>query len=110
MKKISLLSLCALTAVGAMAQESVVKEAERAMKKDPNLEAVLKIITPAFEDPATKEMAITYFIPGQTAYKQFDNMFAMQQLGKLEDKDKPKKARLLLQGYEYIPTPMKKNL
>jgi len=102
MKKISLFSLCVLTAVGAMAQESVVKEAERAMKKDPNLEAVLKIITPAFTDPATKDMAITYFIPGQTAYKQFDNMFALQQLGKLEEKDKPAKARLLLKGYEYM--------
>lgn len=102
MKKISILCLCAMTAVGAMAQESVVKEAERAMKKEPNFDAVLKIITPAFSDPTTQNQAATYFIPGMAAYKQFDNMFAMQQLGKLNDNDKPAKARLLLKGYEYM--------
>lgn len=102
MKKISILCLCAMTAVGAMAQESLVKEAERAMKKDPNLDAVLKIITPAFSDASTKDQAATYYIPGMTAYKQFDNMLVMQQLGKLADKDVPVKARLLLQGYDYM--------
>lgn len=102
MKKISILCLCAMTAVGAMAQESVVKEADRALKKDPNFDAVLKIITPAFSDPTTKDQAATYFIPGMAAYKQFDNMFAMQQLGKLDDNQKPAKARLLLKGYEYM--------
>ncbi|MCM1450768.1 MAG: tetratricopeptide repeat protein [Clostridium sp.] len=102
MKKISILCICAMTAAGAMAQESVVKEADRAMKKDPNLEAVLKIITPAFSDPTTKDQAFTYYVPGMAAYKQFDNMFAMQQLGKLDDSQKPAKARLLLKGYEFM--------
>lgn len=102
MKKISILSLCALVSLGAMAQESVIKEAERAMKKDPNYAAVIKIITPAFSDPTTKDQAVTYFIPGNTAYKQYDNMFGMQQLGKLGEADLPKKARLLLDGYTYM--------
>ncbi len=64
MKKISFLALSLAVAASASAQVSVVKEAERAMKGGEEAAKVVTIITPAFSDPATAQMAQTYFIPG----------------------------------------------
>lgn len=102
MKKISVLGLAALMGVSAMAQESVLKEAERAMKKDQPLVEVVKIITPAFTDPATAEMAQTYYIPGKAGFNQYDKLFTTAQLGTIDNKGKAEMAQSLLDGYNYM--------
>ena len=102
MKKFSMLGLAALTGVCAFAQESVLKEAERAMKADKPLSEVVTVITPAFSDPSTASAAQTYFIPGKAGFKEYDNLFTLEQLGQLDEKGKAQKVKALLGGYEYM--------
>ena len=82
MKKVLFLGVCALFGLTAAAQQSVVKDAERAMKKEANYAEVLKIITPAMSNPETQNDVQVYFIPGKTGFKQYDDIFALKQFGK----------------------------
>lgn len=102
MKKLSVLGIAALTGLAALAQESVLKEAERAMKADKPLSEVVTIITPAFTDPSTASSAQTYFIPGKAGFKEYDNLFTREQLGQLDEAGKAQKVKALLGGYEYL--------
>lgn len=102
MKKFSVLGVAALMGFTAMAQETVLKEAERAMKKDQPLTEVVKIITPAFSDPATAEMAFTYYIPGKAAFNEYDKLLVSTQLGQIDNKGKATKAKNLIEGYNYF--------
>ena len=84
MKKLSILAAGLLIGTLAMpAQEQVLKDAERAMKDGKAPAEVLTIITPAFNDPATAQLAQTYFIPGKAFYANYDELFALKQFNKL---------------------------
>lgn len=105
MRKISFLALCLAAGFCASAQEAVVKEAERAMKSDQTFEKVVEIITPAFQDPQTASDAKTYYIPGNTAFSQYDKYLALKQLNqadKLPSNPEVVMGNLLIQGYNYF--------
>lgn len=102
MKRISVLGIVALLGLGAVAQEAVVKEAERAMKKEASLTEVVKIITPAFSDPSTSNQAATYYIPGKTAFNEYDKLLIKLQLGQLDDKGRKQRIESILEGYDYF--------
>lgn len=58
MKKISLITLSVATALSGMAQVSVVKDAERALKgTSPDHAAIRTMIKPTLSNPETKENA-----------------------------------------------------
>lgn len=102
MKKITILSLCLVTGMSAMAQKNVVKEAERAMKADKPFTEVVTLITPAMSDPTTKESAQTYYIPGKAGFKQYDNMLAKRSLGTLDEAGFLEMSNALMGGYDYF--------
>ncbi len=100
MKKISILGACALFCLGAFAQETVLKDAEKLVKKGADYKEVLNAVTPAMSNPETKDNALTYFLPGQAGYNQYDNLFQMQALGQLDEAGQVVMAEALLGGYE----------
>lgn len=103
MKKLSILAAGLLIGTLAMpAQEQVLKDAERAMKDGKAPAEVLTIITPAFNDPATAQLAQTYFIPGKAYYANYDELFALKQFNKLPEDGSAKMVDDVLQGYEYF--------
>lgn len=102
MKKIALAAVACLVAAGASAQVNVVKEAERAMKGNASLSDVVKIITPAFTNPETQNMAQTYYVPGKAAYNNADILLVQRQLGQLDEKGIIVMANDLLEGYDYF--------
>lgn len=103
MKKLSILAAGLLIGTLAMpAQEQVLKDAERAMKDGKAPAEVLTIITPAFNDPATAQLAQTYFIPGKAYYSNYDELFALKQFNKLPEDGSAKMVDDVLQGYEYF--------
>lgn len=103
MKKLSILAAGLLIGTLAMpAQEQVLKDAERAMKDGKAPAEVLTIITAAFNDPATAQLAQTYFIPGKAYYANYDELFALKQFNKLPEDGSAKMVDDVLQGYEYF--------
>lgn len=103
MKKLSILAAGLLIGTLAMpAQEQVLKDAERAMKDGKAPAEVLTIITAAFNDPATAQLAQTYFIPGKAFYANYDELFALKQFNKLPEDGSAKMVDDVLQGYEYF--------
>lgn len=103
MKKFSFLCLAIAATLTASAQISVLKEAKKAAGAEkPELATVVKIITPAFEDPETATMAETWYVPGKVAFKEYDNLLGLSQFGKLGEDGPIKMANLLLQGYDYF--------
>lgn len=98
MKKISLICLGLATATGVMAQQSLVKEAERAMKD--NYPQAIQQLTPAFTNPETMEDAHTWFVAGKGAVDFFDNQQVMIQMGK--DVDKKAVGHALVDGIGYF--------
>lgn len=108
MKKIILFSAIAMTALVASAQETVVKDAEKAMKSGKSFEEVSALIQPATQDASTSGLAITYYIPGKTAFKDYDDMLGKRQFG-MYKQDDPKTpevfhtmAKDLIGGYDYF--------
>lgn len=102
MKKISILGLCLAAGLSAMAQQSVVKEAERAMKDGKSFNEVVTVMTPAFTNPETQNQAITWFIPGKAGFNQYNNLLGKRSLGQAGE-DAPKiMSEALLGGYEYF--------
>ncbi|MBD5232584.1 MAG: hypothetical protein HDS65_00230 [Bacteroidales bacterium] len=102
MKKICLLALAVATFLGANAQLSVVKEAERAMKNGEKTSKVVEIITPAFTNPETSGDVNTWYIPGASAFKEYDHMLGLLQFNKLPENGKTTMGHLLLDGYTYF--------
>lgn len=101
MKRIGILGVCALLSLGAMAQESLLKEA----KKAKTYQEAIKIITPAFSDPATANNPETYFIPGKAAvefYKKTETKARTEGNGQMSDKEGLEAAQALLTGYDYL--------
>ena len=103
MNKHLVLALGALFA-GSMAlnaQMSVLKDAERAAKSE-SPATVVEMITPAFTNPETAQLAQTYFIPGKAMFEEYNKLFGYKQLGKLGEGDAKKMADDLLQGYGFF--------
>lgn len=103
MKKICILGVCALMGMGAMAQEAVLKEAKKAVGKQ-SYEEVVKILTPAFSDPATANNPETYFLAGKAGmefWKKMDVQARSTETG-LSEADGLQAAKALLGGYDYL--------
>lgn len=102
MKKIGLLAIAILTGATAFAQQSVLKEAERAMKDKAGIDKVVSIITPAFTNPETEKLAQTYYIPGKAAYDQFDELFKLKAFNKLPENGVATMGKDLIEGYDFF--------
>ncbi len=102
MKKLSILSVCAVMGLSAFGQASVVKEAENAQKKGQPYEEVVKIITPAFTNPETAQLVTTYIIPGKAGFATYDKMYELNALGQLPAGGEKTRAVALLGGYDYL--------
>lgn len=99
--KTSLLAVCFIGAcISASAQQTVVKDAEKAMKAGKSYTEVMQIITPAMSDSETAEQAITYYIPGKAGFNQFDEMLPLREIGKLDEKGIAAMNTALVGGYE----------
>lgn len=103
MKKHLFLAVAALTlgVSGAFAQANVVKEAENAQKAGKSPKEVVAIITPAFTNPETAQLAQTYFVPGKAFFAEFDQLFGLKQFGKQPANADITMANDLLDGYDY---------
>lgn len=88
-------------AVAVQAQPQVLKDAERALKDGKTPAEVVAIITPAFTNPETAEMAQTWFIPGKAMYDEFNQLYALKQFNKLPENGDLMMANDLLAGYDY---------
>ncbi|MDE6286428.1 MAG: hypothetical protein K2L99_05500 [Muribaculaceae bacterium] len=102
MRKIVILGACILAATAASAQQTVIKDAERALKEGKTAEEVVAIVTPAFTDPETATLAQTWYIPGKAAYSQYDNLIGVKALGKLPEGGEVLMGNLLIDGYGYF--------
>lgn len=103
MKKFCILGVCALMSMGAMAQETVLKDAKKAVGKQ-SYEEVVKILTPAFSDPATANNPETYFLAGKAGMEYWKKMDTQSraQGGDLSETDGLAAAKALLGGYDYL--------
>lgn len=98
MKNLSILSICLLTAAGASAQISAVKEAERAG----DIANARALIAPALTNPESMNDAYTWYVAGKKEFENFDNLYGKKALGQtVSGKDM---GNSLVQGYEYFIT------
>lgn len=103
MKKISIIALSLLTAVGAMAQANVVKDAERAYKGDkPDRKAIRNMIKPALTNAETEKSAQAWYVAGANEYKNYDELDAFNRMGKKVDTNDMSQS--LLDGFKYFMT------
>lgn len=102
MKKLQIISVCLLATLGTTAQENVLKEAERAMKGGSTFDEVVTIVTPAFTDAETKDNARTYYIPGKSAYNEYNDLLGLKAFNKLPEGGEAIMVRDLLEGYKYF--------
>ena len=102
MRKIAIMGACILAAFAANAQQSVVKEAERAMKDGKSAKEVTDIITPALTNPETAQMAQAWYIPGKAAYAQYDDLIGKKAFGKLPEGGEVLMGNLLIDGYGFF--------
>ena len=101
MKKSLLILACAASVFTLGAQQSVVKEAEKAMKAGKTYNEVLSIMKPAMTDTETAEDVAVYYIPGKAAFNQYDKMLGLRQLKQLKSpEDTIQMGILLLNGFE----------
>lgn len=102
MKKFWMLALAAAVACSVSAQESVVKEANKALKGGKTFSEVETIITPALTDPSTSGLAETWYIPGKAAFNEFNDLYGKLQLNMLpSNRTTSDMARLLISCYDY---------
>ncbi len=103
MKKHLVFALVALFAgsMAVSAQMQVLKEAERAQKSGKTPSEVVGIITPAFSNPETANLAQTYYIPGKAMFDEFDQLFGYKQFNKLPPNGDKVMSDDLLEGYAY---------
>ena len=102
MRKITIVGACIFAAFAANAQQSVVKDAERAMKSGQSAEEVAKVIAPALTNPETAQQAQTWYIPGKAAFTQYDDLLGKKAFGKLPEGGEVLMGNLLLNGYDYF--------
>lgn len=102
MRKITIMGACIIAAFAANAQQSVVKDAERALKSGQSAEEVAKVIAPALTNPETAQQAQTWYIPGKAAFSQYDDLLGKKAFGKLPEGGEVLMGNLLLNGYDYF--------
>lgn len=104
MKHLSLVAICACAALGASAQASLVKQAKDAYSKGTSYTEAINMITPAFTNPETSGEAETYFVPGEMAFKEYENLYksTITQPSKHNAADSARMGRLLVEGYNYF--------
>ncbi len=104
MKHLSLVALCACAVLGASAQTSLIKEAKDAYSKGKPYAEVITMITPAFTNPETAQLVDTYYVPGEMAFKEYDELYkqTMIQPSKYTAADSARMGRYLIDGYNYF--------
>lgn len=101
MKKISVLGICLVAGLSAMAQNSLVKEVEREMKSSPDkYPEKLDKLKPAFDNAETSGAPYVWFVAGKGGMEYFDNQQVMKQMGKTTD-DKAA-GNALLGSFDYL--------
>lgn len=100
MKKSLTILACAAVTFSISAQQTVLKEAEKAMKSGKEYTEVLSIVNPAMTNPETQNDAKTYFIPGKAGFKQYDELYGKKRFGMLGEGENIKMADAMLGGYD----------
>lgn len=101
MKKISVLGVCLLAGLGAMAQNSLVKDVERTMKSSVDqYPAQLEKLKPAFTNPETAEQPYVWFVAGKGGMDFFDNQQVMKKMGK--EVDDKVDGNALMNSFDYL--------
>lgn len=103
MKRILSLGTCLLAmAAGMSAQTTLVKDAKTALagaKTYGDYRKAVEMITPAFTNPETAELAETYFLPGEAGFKVYDLYLGQRQIG--QDVNLDDMGSALLDGYSF---------
>lgn len=100
MKKILFFLACAACGFSLSAQQTVVKEAEKAMKSGKSYTEVYNQILPAMSNAETSNDVKTYYIPGKAGFKQYDDLLGRRQLGMLKEGEDLTMAVAMLGGYD----------
>lgn len=101
MKKFIVFSICAIGSMAAFAQTSLVKEAERKIKANPqDYPAVLETLKPAFTNAETENDAYPYFVAGKGGYDYYDQLDGYKTIGKQVDDSRM--GRALIDSYSYL--------
>lgn len=100
MKKLLIIACGFLMAGTALAQENVLKEAERGLKVEvPNHDAIAKMLEGALKDPSTSNNVKTWYLAGKNAFQTWQTGWELLQIGNNPDKTKMSKA--IVNGFDY---------
>lgn len=93
MKKISLIGLSLFVAFAAVAQTTVVKDVERALKASkPDYAKALVDIKPALTNPETAETMMPWYLAGKAGMGLFEQFYTQEALGQALTTDQKNKA------------------
>ena len=103
MKKISILGVCLLTGLAAMAQESLVKDVEHTLKgSNPDYQKALNDVQPALTNSETANTMMPWYLAGKAGVGLYENLYMMESLGQALSPDQKKMAgHALVDGYNY---------
>lgn len=100
MKKLMIIACGLLVSGTAVAQENVLKEAERGLKVEvPNHEAIAKMLEGAMTDPTTAGNVKTWYLAGKNAFQTWQTGWEQLQIGGNPDKVKMSKA--IVDGFDF---------
>lgn len=100
MKKTTLIALALCAGLGASAQLSLVKDAQKSFKAGKtNYAEWLKTLEPAFSNPESSENVLTYLVPAQKGYENFDQLFVLVRAG--QDVDVNNMGNSIINAYEF---------
>ncbi len=72
------------------------------MKDKASMAKVIDIVTPAFTNPETQNMAQTYYIPGKAAFNEYDNLFSLKAFNRLPEGGQATMGANLIKGFEFF--------
>ena len=103
MKKISILGVCLLTGLAAMAQVSLVKDVEHTLKgSSPDFQKGLNDVQPALTNSETAGTMMPWYLAGKAGFGLYDNLYVQESLGATLTPDQKKTAgHALVDGYNY---------
>lgn len=103
MKKISILGVCLLTGLAAMAQVSLVKDVEHTLKgSSPDFQKALNDVQPALTNSETAGTMMPWYLAGKAGFGLYDNLYVQESLGATLTPDQKKTAgHALVDGYNY---------
>lgn len=100
MKKTSLIALTLCAGMAASAQTSLVKDAQKSFKPGKiTYEKWLETVKPAFTNPESQNDVLTYVVPAQKGYENFDYLFTLLRAG--QKVDVADMGNSIIQGYEF---------